>query len=71
MPSRSSVSPSPGRSWPAPGEGLGRPPIGHACGMFVWTKRSGRPGRARFYWWPLVLSLVLSVVLTIILNKMI
>ena len=36
--------------------------------MFVWTKRSDRPGRARFYWWPLVLSLLVSVVLTILLN---
>ncbi len=36
--------------------------------MFVWTKRSGRPGKTRFYWWPLLLSLVASVVLTIILN---
>ena len=36
--------------------------------MFVWTKRSGRPGRARFYWWPLVLSLIASVVVTILLN---
>lgn len=36
--------------------------------MFVWTKRSGRPGRARFYWWPLLLSLLLSVVLTLALN---
>jgi uncharacterized membrane protein YhaH (DUF805 family) len=36
--------------------------------MFVWTKRSGRPGRTRFYWWPLVLSLLVSVVLTILLN---
>jgi hypothetical protein len=36
--------------------------------MFVWTKRSGRPGRAHFYWWPLLLSLVLSVLLTWVLN---
>jgi hypothetical protein len=36
--------------------------------MFVWTKRSGRPGRARIYWWPLVLSLLLSVLLTVALN---
>lgn len=38
-----------------------------AC-MFVWTKRSGRPGKTRFYWWPLLLSLLLSVVLTVIVN---
>ncbi len=36
--------------------------------MFVWTKRSGRPAKTRFYWWPLLLSLVLSVLLTLILN---
>ena len=36
--------------------------------MFVWTKRSGQPGKARFYWWPLVLGLVLSVLLTLALN---
>lgn len=36
--------------------------------MFVYRKRSGRPGRARFHWWPLVLSLVISVLLTILLN---
>jgi hypothetical protein len=36
--------------------------------MFVWYKRSGRPSRVRFYWWPLVLSLVLSLLLTVILN---
>lgn len=36
--------------------------------MFVWHKRSGRRGRVRFYWWPLVLSLVASVLLTILLN---
>ena len=39
--------------------------------MFVWTKRSGRPGKARVYWWPLVLSLVASVVLTVLLNAVI
>ncbi len=44
---------------------------GHVGGMFVWYKRSGRPGRVRFYWWPLVLSLALSVVLTIVINKLI
>ena len=36
--------------------------------MFVWTKRSGQRGRARFYWWPLLLSLIASVVLTVLLN---
>jgi hypothetical protein len=66
-------------AWPGPhrplvmarARGLRPSGIGHAEGMFVWTKRSGRPGRVRFYWWPLVLSIVLSVVLTIILNKLI
>ena len=36
--------------------------------MFVWTKRSGRPGKARFYWWPLLLGLLVSVLLTLALN---
>jgi hypothetical protein len=36
--------------------------------MFVYRKRSGRPGRVSFHWWPLVMSLVLSVVLTLLLN---
>ena len=36
--------------------------------MFVWTKRSGRRGRVRFYWWPLVISLLLSVLLTLALR---
>jgi hypothetical protein len=36
--------------------------------MFVWTKRSGERGKARFYWWPLVVCLVLSVLLTLALN---
>jgi hypothetical protein len=39
--------------------------------MFVWYKRSGDRGRVRFYWWPLLLSLLLSVVLTVLLNKLI
>lgn len=39
--------------------------------MFVWTKRSGRPGRVRFMWWPLLISIVLSVLLTILLNALI
>jgi len=36
--------------------------------MFVWTKRSGRPARTRFSWWPLLLSLLMSVVLTVVIN---
>jgi len=36
--------------------------------MFVWTKRSGRPGKARFYWWPLLLCLAVSVLATLALN---
>lgn len=36
--------------------------------MFVWTKRSGEPGKTRVYLWPLLLSLVLSVVLTVLVN---
>ena len=36
--------------------------------MFVWTKRSGQPGKTRFYLWPLLLSVVLSVVLTVLVN---
>ena len=43
--------------------------MGIAGGMFVWTKGSGRPARFRFYWWPLVLSLVLSVLLTLALTR--
>ncbi len=42
--------------------------LGNVGPMFVWSKRSGRRGRVRFYWWPLVLSLVVSVLLTIVLN---
>ncbi len=41
---------------------------GSLRGMFVWTKRSGQRGKTRFYWWPLLLSLVLSVVLTLLVN---
>ncbi len=37
--------------------------------MFVWYKRSGQRSRFRFFWWPLVLSLLLSVLLTIALNS--
>ena len=43
-------------------------PTGNLAGMFVWTKRSGEPGKTRFFWWPLLLSLLLSVVLTVLLN---
>ena len=39
--------------------------------MFVWTKRSGRPAKTRFYWWPLLLSLVASIVLTVVVNAMV
>ena len=46
-------------------------PPGHIVRMFVFTKRSGRPGRVRFMWWPLLISIVLSIVLTIVLNAMI
>jgi hypothetical protein len=36
--------------------------------VFVWYKRSGERSRVRFFWWPLLLSLVLSALLTIVLN---
>ncbi len=36
--------------------------------MFVWYKRSGERSRIRFFWWPLLASLVLSVILTIVIN---
>ena len=36
--------------------------------MFVWTNRGSDRRRFRFYWWPLVFSLVASVVLTVVLN---
>ena len=39
--------------------------------MFVYTKRSGRPAKTRFYLWPLVVSLLLSIVLTIVINAVI
>lgn len=42
---------------------------GKTPGMFVWTKRSGRPATTRFYLWPLVVSLLLSVILTVLINK--
>lgn len=48
--------------------GLGRRRPGNPPAMFVWTKRSGERGRTRFYWWPLLLSLLLSVLLTIVVN---
>lgn len=38
--------------------------------MFGWTRRSGQPGRGRFLWWPLVLSIVVSIVLTVVLNAL-
>lgn len=50
-------------------DGLTPPGAGKLRGMFVWTKRSGRPSRVRFYWWPLALSLVLSVLLTLAVNR--
>ena len=37
----------------------------------MWTKGPRRPGRVRFLWWPLILSIVLSIVLTIVLNALI
>ena len=36
--------------------------------MFVWTKRSGQRGKTRFYWWPLLISLIVSVLLTLVVN---
>ncbi len=36
--------------------------------MFVYRKRSGRPGRTTFYWWPLLLSLLVSVLLTLAIS---
>jgi hypothetical protein len=39
--------------------------------VFVFTKRSGRPGQARFFPGCLVWSLLLSVGLTILLNVII
>jgi len=36
--------------------------------MFVYRKRSGRPGKTNFYWWPLLLSLLVSVLLTLAIN---
>lgn len=39
--------------------------------MFLYTKRSGSPGRVRFMPGCLVFSLVASIVLTILLNLLI
>jgi hypothetical protein len=39
--------------------------------MFIFTKRSGEPGRARFLWWPLVLSVVVTVVLNVLLRAVV
>ena len=36
--------------------------------MFVWSKRPGEPRRTKFYWGPLILSVVASVLLTLLLN---
>jgi hypothetical protein len=36
--------------------------------MFVFTKGSGRRGRVRFLWWPLLLSLAISLLLTLALR---
>ena len=47
---------------------LAWPAGGKPCRMFVWTKRSGERGKTRFYWWPLLLSLLRSVVLTLVVN---
>lgn len=34
----------------------------------IWSKRSGRPAKVRFIWWPLVLSLAVSIGVTLLLN---
>ena len=47
---------------------VGRNPGEGRAQMFVWHKRSGEKARMRFYWWPLLLSIVLSIVLTILIN---
>ena len=36
--------------------------------MFVWTKRSGQRGRMRFYWWPIILSIVVTILLNVLIN---
>ena len=48
--------------------GLEGPGRGNSEAMFVYRKRSGRPGKVQFYWWPLIVGLVLSVLLTLLLN---
>lgn len=52
---------------PRTATGLPASGAGNSHAMFVYRKRSGRPGKASFYWWPLVLSLVISVLLTLLL----
>lgn len=37
--------------------------------MFIWHKRSGQPGRFKFLWWPLVLSIAPSIVITLVLDS--
>ena len=39
--------------------------------MFIYSKRSGRPGQARFFPGCLVWSLLLSIGLTILINVLI
>lgn len=39
--------------------------------MFVFSKRSGQPGRVRFMWWPLLISIAVSILLTVLLNALI
>lgn len=36
--------------------------------MFIFTKSSGRRGRIRFLWWPLVASIALTILLNIVLR---
>jgi hypothetical protein len=36
--------------------------------MFIFTKRSGEPGRARFLWWPLLLSVAITILLNVVLR---
>jgi hypothetical protein len=38
--------------------------------MFIWSRRSGEPGRTRFLWWPLVLSIVVTVLLNLLLRAL-
>jgi hypothetical protein len=37
--------------------------------MFIWTKRSGQPGRMRFLWWPLLISLIVIVLVNVLINR--